>query len=188
MKLVALVLACAACVDPPKATADHGKLGSCGVVNVDPIIASPHVPIDSPITWPENPPTSGPHYPIWAAFDESYDDLARGFWLHDAEHGSIVLLYRCDAGCPDVASELAGIVAAMPVDPHCTAPVWARSVVVSDPLLPDDNTIAAVAWGTSYVATCFDADAIDEFASEHYGMGAEDFCDNGANFGGTPIA
>src|SRR5688572_10872756 len=34
------------------------------------LLASPHVAVGSKITYSSNPPSSGPHYPIWAAFQE----------------------------------------------------------------------------------------------------------------------
>ena len=77
-----------------------------GVVTDVPTLASPHVPEGSTPDWNSNPPTSGPHYAVWAAFDQHYDDLPRGYWLHDLEHGAVVYAYRCDAGCPEVAAQL----------------------------------------------------------------------------------
>src|SRR5262249_20184470 len=91
----ALALACAACVDPPRPASDEHRLGSCGTVRTFPIVDSPHVAPGTAIAWATNPPTSGPHYPVWAAWDRIYTDLERGFWLHNAEHGAIVLVYRC---------------------------------------------------------------------------------------------
>jgi Protein of unknown function (DUF3105) len=183
----AIALACAACVDPPRPASDEHPLGTCGTVRTFPIVDSPHVLPGTAVAWATNPPTSGPHYPVWAAWDQIYTDLERGFWLHNAEHGAIVLVYRCDAGCPDTVTALAGVVRSMPVDPHCDAPVWTRSLVVSDPLLPDDRTIAAVAWGTSYIATCVDGEALATFTAASYGRSTENTCAQGLSGDSIPI-
>jgi hypothetical protein len=186
LMLVACAL-CAACVDPPRAASETHPLGSCGTVQAFPIVDSPHVAPGTQITWNANPPTSGPHYPVWAAWDRIYPDIERGYWLHNAEHGGVVLLYRCDAGCPDTVQALAAAVRAMPADPHCEAPLWTRSLVVSDPRLPDDRTVGAVAWGAHYLATCVDAAAIASFAADNYGRSTENTCAEGPAGTGVPI-
>lgn len=178
--LLALV-GCSSADPPPPPDPCHG------VVTDVPLLDSPHVPEGSTPTWNSNPPTSGPHYPVWAAYDQDYHDLARGYWLHDLEHGAVVYSYRCDAGCADVAAQLDAVVKALPPDSTCTAPVKQRSLVVSDPLLPDDNTVAAVAWGSFYIGQCADAATLQRFYYDHAARAPEDTCANGAAFGGTPI-
>ena len=59
------------------------------------------------------------HYPVWRAYDRTYAALDRGYYLHDAEHGAIVLLYNCPDGCPEV---VAGIEA---IEPQALSP-WPR--------------------------------------------------------------
>lgn len=180
--LVLLALAACSSDDPPPPPDPCN-----GVVTDVPLLDSPHVPEGSTPTWNSNPPTSGPHYPVWAAFDQHYENLARGYWLHDLEHGAVVYAYRCDAGCPDVAAQLDAVVKALPDDSTCAAPVHQRALVVADPLLPDDNTVAAVAWGSYYVGQCADLATLRQFYYEHAGRGPEDTCVNGAAFSSTPI-
>jgi hypothetical protein len=158
-----------------------------GAVTDVPLLASPHVPEGSTPTWNSNPPTSGPHYPVWAAYDQHYEDLARGYWLHDLEHGGVVFSYRCDAGCPEVAAQLDELVKALRADSACVAPVRQRALVVNDPMLPDDNTVAAVAWGSYYIGQCADPTTLRLFYYAHVGRGPEQTCANGAAFSGTPI-
>jgi hypothetical protein len=184
---LAIAIACPACVDPPAPATTQHALGSCGTVESFPIVDSPHVVQGTAVPWNSNPPTSGPHYFVWAGWDRIYSDLERGYWLHNAEHGGVVLLYRCDTGCPETVTALAGVVRAMPVDPHCDAPLWTRSLVVSDPLLPDDRTVAAVAWGTHYLATCVDGDALASFIADNYGRSTENTCGEGIPGAGVPI-
>jgi len=165
----------------------HYDLGTCGTVDIldeDPGI---HVPTGSDIQWSTNPPASGAHYPIWAAYDRSYVSLERGFWVHNAEHGALVLAYRCDVACPDVIAGLEGVVRALPVDSKCQGGVKTRALVVADPLLPADMQVFAIAWGSLYTATCVDPDAIQAFSHDFYGSGPEDTCAEGASLGGTPI-
>jgi len=181
------LLGLAACSDSPGARPLTYDLGLCGVVDIVPEDPGLHVPQGSSIEWSTNPPASGSHFPVWAAWDRSYPVLDRGFWLHNAEHGAVVFAYRCDTDCPDVIAQLEGVVRAMPVDPQCVAPVRHRAVVVADPLLPGDRQVAAVAWGKIYLASCVDPEALLTFVDDFYGRAPEDTCANGASLGGTAI-
>jgi len=178
-----LPIVLAGCLAHPVDDNAPHPLGICGVVRHDPIVDSPHLPIGSVIAWASNPPTSGPHYPVWAGWDRTYTDLERAYWLHNAEHGGVVLAHNCD-GCD---APLAATVLGLPTDPHCDAPLWTRSIVVADPLLPDDTTIAAIAWGVAYTATCVDPDALASFIADNYGRATENTCADGLPRDGAMI-
>jgi hypothetical protein len=145
-----------------------------------------HVPIGSAITWSTNPPATGMHFPIWAKWDHHYTALDRGYWIHNAEHGGIVLLYRCPEGCPDVVDALISVARSFSPDPACAAPVRNRLLVVADPLLPEGVQVAAAGWNATYTASCFDP-YVKIFATAHYRKAPEDLCNDGADLGGTPI-
>ncbi len=175
-------------VEVPRLDAAIHPDASCAVtIESPPLLAGVHVPIPSVVDWSSNPPSSGPHYPIWAAFKTFSTPVPRGYYVHDLEHGAVVLLYRCDVdaggdpgpgGCPDVVASLEQVVAALPDDPLCTASgVRVRAVITPDPLL--DVPVAAAAWGWTYKADCLDLPSLEAFASEHYGKGTEQVCANG---------
>lgn len=185
--LLLMLLAIGACSDSVGARPLHYELGTCGFVDIVPEDPGLHVAQGSTIEWSTNPPSSGSHFPIWGAWDRSYTNLERGFWVHNAEHGAIVLAYRCDAGCPDIVAGLEAVVRTLPVDPDCEAPVRHRAIVVADPLLPENNQVAAVAWGKIYLASCVDPEALLQFADDFYARAPENICAEGASLGGTPI-
>jgi hypothetical protein len=181
-----LVAALAACgSETPKETTQPvgGCDGQLTLIASEPGI---HVPVNSPVEWTTNPPATGRHYPVWAAWDREYEQLARGFWLHNAEHGGIVLLYRCDTACPDVVASLRASARAMAADGTCEAPIRNRVIIAADPLLPDGVQVAAVAWDRIYTASCFDP-YVDTFARESYNLAPEDLCAEGASLNGTFI-
>ena len=183
LRAIALVPVVAACGSPPP---PPGPIHVGGCDGIETAIAGEpgeHVAVNTPITWSANPPATGKHYPIWAAYDRTYTALERGYYVHDAEHGAIVLLYNC-TDCQDVIDGLVAIAKAMPDDPSCTAPVRNRVLVVADPLLPADRTVGAVAWDVNYTATCVDP-YLKTFASNHYANAPEDLCSDGASLGGT---
>jgi hypothetical protein len=185
LSLSAVATACGEDIGPRPL---HFDLGTCGAVDITEAgPAGIHVAQGSAIDFATNPPTGGGHFALWAAYTRSYASLERGFWVHDLEHGAVVLAYRCDAPCPDTVQQLEAIVRAQPDDPECTAPARTRMIVVADPLLPAETPIAAVAWGAMYTATCVDPPSIQSFIRDFYGRGPEDFCADGASIGGVLI-
>jgi len=63
-----------------------------------------HVPTGQPITFQYCPPASGPHYnqagvaPMPPAVYQPAQERAPGYWVHNLEHGYVVVLYRCPSG------------------------------------------------------------------------------------------
>ncbi len=169
--------------------------GACAAVEQEhPIEGETHVPVCSVVDYLTNPPSSGNHYPIWAAYKTYADPVPRGFWVHDLEHGAIVVTYNCAVGtaghegASECAAEVAAadqMLAALPSDPECVElgeGVTRRSVLTPDPSL--DVRFAASAWGWTLRANCFDPTAFQPFALAHYKGGPEDLCEDGQD----PIA
>src|SRR5262245_8086029 len=63
-----------------------------------------HVAEGSVINYAHNPPASGPHYPVWARYQEHNTVVARGYWVHNLEHGGVVFLYRPSAPAASVTA------------------------------------------------------------------------------------
>lgn len=170
----------AAPVDPPVDPCGAPS-GTCATRACDPPLAEAnHVPLCSDLAYATNPPTSGPHYPIWGLFKTYEQPLARGFYLHDAEHSAIVLLYNCafaGSECEALRASLEAFANSRPQDPLCEAPTRNRVIVTPDPLL--DVPFAAVAWGHSLKADCFDEAAVTAFVDAYYGKNYENFCSGG---------
>lgn len=177
--------------------------GPCDAVEDTPPLLPPnHVAFGTPVDYDSNPPSSGPHYPIWAAYQAYTTPVDRRYYVHDLEHGAVDLLYNCnvsadggtevidadlvdsgdgDAGpCPAVAAQLQAIIDAFPSDPRCSASNGdprVRFVLTPDPLL--DVPVAAAAWGWTYKAQCVDPTTLTQFAKDHYDQGLEEICANG---------
>jgi hypothetical protein len=149
---------------------------SCPVVIESPdLLPSPHVPEDQDPQYNSNPPSSGPHYPIWANYQEFSSPVKPGYLVHCEEHGGVLLLYKCDgAACAPIQEGLRKIRDAIPADPACDPKIRARIVIAPDPKL--DVPVAAAAWGWTYKAQCVDAPTLEEFVKTHYNQGTEDTC------------
>ncbi len=133
-----------------------------------------HVLEGSAVTYQHNPPASGPHYPVWGQYKEYSVALPRPYWVHNLEHGAIVLLYRPDAAATTV-EQLRAVLRALPNDSECGHP---RALMTPDPLLP--VAIAAQAANWSLTADGVDGQAIVDFTNAHRNHGPEDICDSGA--------
>jgi hypothetical protein len=138
-----------------------------------------HVAVCSTITYPMNPPVYGDHYPVWAAYKSYSFPVPLGFLVHNLEHGAVVLLYNCPQGCADEVASAQAFLDALPLDPRCTAEVKHQTILSPDPTLP--ARWAAVAWGHSLTADCFDSHTFRSFYDAKVGHGPEDICGDGAD-------
>jgi hypothetical protein len=128
-----------------------------------------------------NPPASGPHWPVWSAWGAFTDSVVpRERWVHNLEHGGVVLLFNCppdggaigdgaaSAGCPEVGQSLAFLRSERSNDKFGVV----RVLVTQDPLLP--ARVGAVAWLWSWLGDTVDVDLIRCFINRRYGRGPED--------------
>jgi hypothetical protein len=160
---------------PP--SVDAPPPGTCApVVESHPIEGANHMPVCSPLTFGSNPPSSGNHYAIWAAY-QTYDRaIARGFWVHSLEHGAVVITYNCPGGCADEVTAAKAFIDSLPSDCGSTP---RRIILTPDPEL--DVRFAASAWGYTLRANCFDREAFSAFHDAHYDHGPESICGGGVD-------
>jgi hypothetical protein len=109
-----------------------------------------HVPAGTEVAYAHNPPASGPHYGQWARSAVYAEPLERRNWVHNLEHGWLVLLHRPDAP-PAAVQVLVDAWNAGFADAECPAGPVRRVLVTPDPLLP--TPVAAV---TAYRALAAD--------------------------------
>ena len=82
-----------------------------------------HVQPPAKVTYLHDPPTSGCHYnlgygtaPVQTGV---YDQVIRPeYWVHNLEHGYVVVLYNCPSGCADDVKTLSDWYASVPPDPR----------------------------------------------------------------------
>jgi hypothetical protein len=132
-----------------------------------------HVAEGSSVNYQHNPPASGPHYPVWARYQAYTTAVARPYWVHNLEHGAIVLVYRPDAA-PALVSALTDTFRALPNDSQCGHP---RALLTPDPLLA--RPVTAIAANLVLEGDCVSPDAILRFALAHRNQAPENICDSG---------
>ncbi|HEY2899011.1 MAG TPA: DUF3105 domain-containing protein [Polyangia bacterium] len=163
--------------------ADDG--GGCNVVVQNhPDEGANHVDECSPVTYATNPPSSGNHYPIWAAYQTYAKPVPWGYLVHDLEHGAVVISYRCPSDPPACNVDLTAVqafIASQAPDDICLS----RKLIT---LVPDpdlDVAFAASAWTWTLRADCFDATAFGQFVDAHYAHGRERICSQGIDNSAT---
>ena len=114
-----------------------------------------HVPEGSTIAYQHNPPASGPHYPVWLRYEVYTTPMARGYWVHNLEHGGIVLLHRRDA----------------------PASVVTRALLTPDAEMPRPVAMVAANWRLE--ADGVDPEAIRAFVLAHRDQAPESICGGG---------
>jgi hypothetical protein len=145
----------------------------------------PHVAECSALSPAHYPPTSGPHFPIWANPGTYKSVVNPGYWLHSAEHGSVIFLINCHRapGCLADFDRFQAIADAYPDDPACEQGEKHRIVIAGDTTIT--TRYAAVAWNWSLASDCLDSAAFAAFLNAHYAKSYEDFCGGGTAFPGT---
>ena len=120
-------------IDTPQ-TPVEGELGQ-----VQPDQGNQHVAVGDKITYPICPPASGKHInnpprgPIPPRFYGPDDQAVPNGWVHNLEHAGLVLLYSCDKGACDTATQdqLRSVVNGFPASPVCNTPAGVISPVVA---------------------------------------------------------
>jgi Protein of unknown function (DUF3105) len=145
----------------------------------------PHMAECSALSPSHYPPTSGPHYPVWANPGTYKSVVNAGYWLHSMEHGSVVFLVNCHLA-PDCLADFdrfQAIADAFPTDPACENGEKRRIVITGDTTIT--TRYAAAAWNWSLSSDCLDSAAFAAFLNAHYAKTFEDFCGGGTDFSGT---
>lgn len=130
-----------------------------------------HVPAGTPIIYDQNPPIGGPHYPNpYPTYGLIEHPVQPGYWVHNLEHGAIVLLYNCPRGCADLVDQARTLYLSLPpgrnpYDGH------ARLLVI--PYASMSHPIAVVAWDHKLELDRLDRDQIVGFYERYVDRGPE---------------
>jgi len=128
-----------------------------------------HVAQGTVIPYRNRPPSSGDHYDQPAGYGFFQREIPTGNWVHDLEHGGIVVLYRPDL-CDDTCqSQLQDVYNSAPSS--ALFPGTRKMLVV--PYQDMDHAIATVAWGWLDEMDQFDKDRILAFYKAHVDKGPE---------------
>jgi hypothetical protein len=124
-----------------------------------------HVPQDVPIQYDSRPPIGGPHYETpYPKYGIFRTPILPGYWVHNLEHGAVVLLYNCPDACPGDLAELDRLYARLP--PGRNSPSGAARLL-GLPYADMDHRFAVVAWGRALELDALDLDQIAAFYTRY---------------------
>uniref|UniRef100_A0A1B6LXZ2 DUF3105 domain-containing protein n=1 Tax=Graphocephala atropunctata TaxID=36148 RepID=A0A1B6LXZ2_9HEMI len=114
-----------------------------------------HVCMKSEIPYDQPLPTFGPHRPAWARYGE-YTFLPIQRFLHNMEHGGVIMLYH-PCTHPALVNKLKKIVKS------CLY----RHVISASRLVPQDKPLALMTWGWRLLLPNVDTSLAVQFIREH---------------------
>ena len=139
----------------PAPSAAPGASPEIGQIEAD--MGQVHVPPGTTEHYGACPPASGPHYnaaglgPIDARFYASNETVVPQSWIHNLEHGAIVIAYSCTKGSCDDAStqQLRDLLTGWPNSPICGIPPLTSANVPTPVIVRFDDMstpYAAIVW------------------------------------------
>jgi hypothetical protein len=159
--------ACTTIWEPTAAEMEEGRLGAA-----QPDMGAVHVGNGDFVRFTYCPPASGRHWnvpggPITPRYYEPGDTTYPQGWVHNLEHGGLVVLYSCDQGGCDPAEQeqLFALAQDFPDSPICgipggiTSPVITRFEEMAAPF-------AALIWGRVLLQDTLDTEQIKQFFAE----------------------
>ena len=127
-----------------------------------------HIPDTQPINYDHYPPNHGNHYDTprpWGAYDSPVPD---GYFVHNMEHGGVVVLYNCQTPCPDLQTQMKNLPNMLPKEPR-----FGEVKVIVSPYTRSDHLISLVAWDWEQDLDSYDFDTIKAFYQAHVDKGPE---------------
>lgn len=146
--------------------------GDAGDACAPPLLQSFDIGSAAHVTDPvynDPPPVGGPHTSCWLDYRVYAQAQDPGRWVHNLEHGGVVLLYNCHDDCPEEVDALSTFATEHP-----------RTILTPYPELP--TRFAVVAWGHRLMMDCLDPVAVQSFYDEHFNQAPEDI-ESGAPLG-----
>lgn len=134
---------------------------SCGACEEQMIAIGAAKHLEGDIDYKDSPPAGGAHNPCWAEWGAHAKEVRPENWVHNLEHGGVVLLYWCPDGCADTIAQLTEF-----ADTH------ERALLTPYRDLP--TRFAYVSWGYRLLTNCDDLATARMFYDAHVGRGPED--------------
>jgi hypothetical protein len=134
-----------------------------------------HIDPSTQWTYKSYPPTNGPHYSVSGSAPDPWgtvDTLVEGQFVHNLEHGGIVVLYNCPSGsdCTSLKNSLTNYVQKLaPLEP-----TYNEAKIIMTPYSNGmQKKVALVAWKYIEFLDSYDQNAITQFYENHVDQGPE---------------
>lgn len=131
-----------------------------------------HVPFGTTVCYEANPPASGNHWPSPADPGFYETPLQEEYWVHNLEHGYVVVLFDCRGDCDETL--LDSLRQFADNAPASEKYGYAKIVITPYDGLPQPALLTAVAWGVQLHLGEFDEAALLAFVGRYQDQGPED--------------
>lgn len=108
-----------------------------------------------PIDYAVTPPAGGPHNPCWATWGEHPEPVPDDNFVHNLEHGGMVILHDCEGGCIPDFQALDNFVAG--------TPDW----LLVTPYEGAGAPFTGLTWGKRLTTSCFETGVYAEFYQDN---------------------
>ena len=127
-----------------------------------------HIDLGTAGDYAHFPPSSGPHYgqiPDWGFYE---DEVPPEYYLHNLEHGGIVILFNCPTACPETEEVFFTLLNTAPPED-----VFNEVKIIVSPNTKIDSPVIALAWGWELDLAQADLDLLLDFYNRHVNQGPE---------------
>lgn len=139
-----------------------------------------HVPEGTLVTYNHNPPTSGCHYSLGTGVapmspgvypPSVAPKVTPEYWIHNLEHGYVVVSYNCPTGCDADLQALNAWYKTLPSDAGGGVP-YAKFLAVPDPQQKDTWDVESWDWFLS-IGPTLNLDLVKKFYANHTNQAPE---------------
>jgi hypothetical protein len=127
-----------------------------------------HIPEGQAGDYAHYPPSSGEHYGRVLEWDIYREEIPPEYYVHNLEHGGIVVLYNCPTACPDTEDRLGQFFTEAPPEP-----IFGEVKIVIGANSRIESKVVALAWGYELDLPEADVRALLAFYSRHVNRGPE---------------
>jgi len=137
-----------------------------------PLEAANHIQPPQKANYNSDPPASGPHYNIAGqapvAWGYHGGEVAPEYWVHNLEHGGVVILYNCPTDCSDEQSMIRDFIAKAPPDDQ-----FHEVKMVAVGYAVPGHRFALLSWGWREFMDSWDSGTAEHFYEAHVNHGPE---------------
>ena len=137
-----------------------------------PVQTGTHISVGAKGNWASDPPSSGQHYnelgiaPVAWGTDQQ---LKPEQWVHNLEHGGIVILYSCPSGCGADTAAIRSFLGAAPQESE-----FHEVKLVVSPYAVPGHRFALLAWGWQMFLDSWDPALATKFYAAHVDRAPEE--------------
>lgn len=127
-----------------------------------------HIQLGDTGVYEHYPPSSGQHYGQTVEWGFYEEEVQPEYYVHNLEHGGVVILYNCPEACPDTEDALFQLINQAPAED-----VFGEVKIIVSPNAKIESPVVALAWGWQLDLPTADTDVLLDFYLRYVNQGPE---------------